>query len=191
MTVETLFTGYFMNISHSDQLFRRVTTLLASAALLIFMVQAGYSADPQEGSEGSAPEETVPIEIKKSTSTFEYQVDNRADPFAPFVTETAKTNPVVPDEIIENNEVLTGMQLFEPGQLTLVALMLTGGNKMAMVQDSTGRGYVIEEGIKIGRRGVITRITGDKVFIEETAHTRSGKTLKNEIVMVLKREGEQ
>ena len=105
--------------------------------------------------------------------------------------ESDQTKPIVPDEIVENNEVLTGMQLFEPGQLTLVALMMTGGEAVAMVQDFTGRGYLIEEGMKIGRRGVITRITEDKVLVEETATTRSGKVLKNEIAMVLKREGEE
>jgi len=45
--------------------------------------------------------------------------------------------------------------------------------------------------MKIGRRGVITRISEDKVLVEETATTRSGKVLKNEIAMVLKREGEE
>ncbi len=149
-----------------------------------------FAADPQEG-EGAAPEETEPIKIEQSTSEYEYQVENRPDPFAPFVSGTAQNNPVTPDEIVENNEVLTGMQLFEPGQLTLVALMLTGGEKYAMVQDFTGRGYVIEEGMKIGRRGIITGIAEDRVLIEETARTRSGKVLKNEIAMVLKREGEE
>ena len=155
-----------------------------------FLFQVCFAAEPQN-SDSSTPEETAPIEIEKSTSDYEYQVDDRPDPFAPFVTGPAQTNPVTPDEIIEENEVLTGMQLFEPGQLTLVALMLTGGNAVAMVQDFTGRGYVIEEGMKIGRRGVITSITEDKVLIEETSRTRSGQVLKNEIAMVLKREGEE
>ncbi len=164
------------------------TSLIGLASFFLFHVC--FAADSQEG-EQAAPEETVPIEIEKSTSDYEYEIDNRADPFAPFVSGPAKSNPVTPDEIIENDEVLTGMQLFEPGQLTLVALMMTGGDTQAMVQDSTGRGYVIEEGMKIGRRGVITRITDNKVLIEETARTRSGKVLKNEIAMVLKREGDK
>jgi len=166
-----------------------------SAAALIGLIsflafQLCTTADAQN-TEQEAPEETVPIEIERSTSEFEYQVEDRADPFAPFVSGPAQNNPITPDEIVDEEEVLTGMQLFEPGQLTLVALMMTGGETVAMVQDFTGRGYIIEEGMLIGRRGVITRITEDKVMIEETARTRSGKVLKNEIAMVLKREGEQ
>jgi len=168
---------------------RKTAGIAVAWFLILSFSQFCFAADPQEGD--AAPEETEPVKIEQSTSEYEYQVENRPDPFAPFVSGTSQNNPVQPDEIVDNNEVLTGMQLFEPGQLTLVALMLTGGEKFAMVQDFTGRGYIIEEGMKVGRRGVITTITEDRVLIEETARTRSGKVLKNEIAMVLKREGEE
>ncbi len=132
----------------------------------------------------------APIEIKKSTSTFEYQIEGRPDPFMPFLTERASSNENL-DEIIDRDQNLTGMQLFEPGQLTLVALMVSGTGKYAMVQDFTGKGYVIEEGTKIGRRGVVSGIVENKVIIEEQALTRGGKTLINKIAMVLKKEGEE
>ena len=176
-----------MNIERIFCRFRRSMVLVLTGLFSLFLIPVCFAADPQK----EAPEETVPIEIEKSTTEYEYQVDDRPDPFSPFVTGPAQSNPITPDEIIEENEVLTGMQLFEPGQLTLVALMMTGGETVAMVQDFTGRGYMIEEGMKIGRRGVITRITEDEVLIEETSRTRSGKVLKNEIAMVLKREGEE
>jgi len=132
----------------------------------------------------------VAIEIKKSTSSFEYQIEGRPDPFLPFITERASTSEN-PDEIIDRDQTLSGMQLFEPGQLTLVALMVAGSGKYAMVQDFTGKGYVIEEGTKIGRRGVVADIVENKVIIEEQALTRGGKTLTNKIAMVLKKEGEE
>ena len=165
-----------------------VAALIGLFSFSIF--QLCIAADAQNPDQDT-PEETIPIEIEKSQSEFEYQVEDRPDPFAPFVSGPAQSNPIIPDEIIENEEVLTGMQLFEPGQLTLVALMMTGGETIAVVQDFTGRGYIVEEGMKIGRRGVITKISEDKILIEETARTRSGKVLKNEIAMVLKREGEE
>jgi len=132
----------------------------------------------------------APIEIRKSESAFEYQIEGRPDPFLPFITERASSSEN-PDEIIERDQTLTGMQLFEPGQLTLVALMVAGSGKYAMVQDFTGKGYVIEEGTKIGRRGVVANIIENKVIIEEQALTRGGRTLTNKIAMVLKKEGEE
>lgn len=120
---------------------------------------------------------------------FEYVLEDRSDPFVPFLTE--KVPELDPNEIIDPKERLSGMQLFEPGQLNLVALMDMGGRNVAMVEDFNGKGYILEEGVKIGRRGIVSAIIANKVIIEETAKTRSGKILTNKIVMVLKKEGEE
>lgn len=136
-------------------------------------------------------------EISKSaqpleTKPFEYLMENRPDPFVPFITEKAATQETGdPNEIVEKNEALSGMQIFEPGQLSLVALLETEGDKFAMVQDFTGKGYVITEGTKIGKRGVVKTIEPNKVLIEETAETRAGKKIVTYIDMVLKKEGEE
>ena len=83
------------------------------------------------------------------------------------------------------------MQIFEPGQLTLVGLLKRDTEGMAMVQDFTGKGYVIAEGTKIGRRGVVKNIASKSVTIEETAVTRAGEKIITEVVMLLKKEGEE
>ncbi len=125
------------------------------------------------------------------TNQFEYQLENRADPFVPFISEKAAVSSVNMDEILDNVEPLTGMQLFEPGQLTLVALLIKGNEHIAMVEDFTGKGYAVTVGTKIGRRGVIKNIAPKSVIIEETAVTRAGKKTVTEVVMLLKKEGEK
>lgn len=123
---------------------------------------------------------------------YEYRIEGRADPFVPFFTGEKNTSQEPdPNAIVESTERLTGMQLFEPGQLTLVALMKVQGAYIAMVEDFKGQGYIIREGTKIGRRGVVKDIASNKVVIEETAMTRAGKELRNEIVMALRKEGEE
>ncbi len=121
---------------------------------------------------------------------FEYLLANRNDPFLPFINEQAATASADLNEIVEPNEPLTGMQLFEPGQLTLVAILQSGARGIAMVEDFTGKGYTLDEGTKIGRRGVVKEITGTNVIIEETAETRAGNKIVTEVVMALKKEGE-
>ena len=175
-----------MYTTSSHNRFRRA---LYPACLFFLFGSLSVSVAQQTPAE-SQDVNQVPLEIRKSASTFEYQIEGRPDPFLPFITERANTNEN-PDEIIDRDQTLTGMQLFEPGQLTLVALMVAGSNKYAMVQDFTGKGYVIEEGTKIGRRGVVADIVENKVIIEEQALTRGGKTLINKIAMVLKKEGEE
>lgn len=170
-------------------------TLLIVCLLFFFstVIPAVAEVSPDGGNEQppTTPETGAPLEIKTRISTFEYRIEGRPDPFLPFITERS-TRHEDPNEIVEENKILTGMQLFEPSQLTLVALMATTeADKFAMVQDFTGKGYIIKVGTKIGRRGVVSEITSNRVIIEETAKTRSGQTLTNKIAMVLKKEGEE
>lgn len=126
-----------------------------------------------------------------NVNAFEYKLENRPDPFVPFISEKAATSNVDMDEVVESGEPLTGMQLFEPAQLTLVALIKKGSENMAMVQDSTGKGYVLSKGTKVGRRGIVKSFTPQSVIVEETTVTRAGKKTVNEVVMILKKEGEK
>jgi Tfp pilus assembly protein PilP len=123
-----------------------------------------------------------------AAALFEYKLENRPDPFVPFISEKAASSSVNMDEIVDPTGPLTGMQLFEPGQLTLVALIKKGDEDLAMVEDFTGKGYVLTEGTKIGRRGVVKDIAPQSVLIEETAVTRAGKKNVTEVVMLLKKD---
>ncbi len=124
----------------------------------------------------------------RKVDEFEYQLENRADPFLPFIDDNEQgLDP--DDEIVdEENRPLTGMQLFEPGQLTLVAVMSVGSKNIAMVEDHAGKGYRLDVGMPIGKRGIIHHIGKDEVKITETSKTRAGRIIKKEIVMRLKKE---
>jgi type IV pilus assembly protein PilP len=158
---------------------------IVSSAMIT--VLAGFSfADDQK------PGELAAMISGQPQDEFEYRVNNRKDPFVPFITEKATTTTDADmTEIIDVTGQLTGMQLFEPGQLNLVALMKSGTEDLAMVEDFTGKGYVINKGTKIGKRGVVIEIAPNKVVIEETAQTRAGQKIVTNTVMVLKKEGEE
>ena len=74
---------------------------------------------------------------------FEYQRQDRPDPFFPFLTQEIMRTEA------EAREKLTGMQKFEPGQLSLVAIVFAEKGAVAMVQDSAGTGYVLRKGTKL------------------------------------------
>lgn len=122
-------------------------------------------------------------------SKFVYHYEGRKDPFMPFITPKAVSLDM--NEIIHDDKKLTGMQLFEPGQLTLVAILQRKNGNIAMVEDSTGKGYVVKQGTKIGRYGEITSIIPNKVIIVETKETRARQKIKTNVDMVLKKEGEE
>ena len=154
------------------------------AAIMAYTHSIAYSAE-QDTSNKTQPPTTT------SQKEFEYVLENRADPFVPFITEKSAASNVDMNEIVDIKEPLTGMQLFEPGQLTLVALLKKSNADIAMVEDFTGKGYILLEGTKIGRRGVVKDIASNAVIIEETAVTRAGKEIITEIVMTLKKEGDE
>jgi type IV pilus assembly protein PilP len=164
----------------------RVLYAFLCASSLICTFDIGYA-----GENDTLEQPQAESQAAGSSAQFEYVLENRADPFVPFITEKAASSTVDMNEIIENNEPLTGMQLFEPGQLTLVALLKKNVADVAMVEDFTGKGYILLEGTKIGRRGVVKDIAPNAVIIEETAVTRAGKEIVTQVVMTLKKEGEE
>ncbi len=167
----------------SVQVYTKAFVMSVCVCIFSFWQSVAASAD-------NSTEPTKPSDLNNVTP-FEYKLENRPDPFVPFISEKAATSNVDMDEVIESGEPLTGMQLFEPSQLTLVALIKKGGENHAMVQDFTGKGYVLSEGTKIGRRGVVKNFAPQSVIIEETAMTRAGKKTVTEVVMLLKKEGEK
>ncbi|MCD6389447.1 MAG: hypothetical protein J7L69_08545 [Desulfobulbaceae bacterium] len=123
--------------------------------------------------------------LSGSINTFVYKREGRLDPFMPFISEQ-----VVQTEMGFEEEELTGMRQYEAGQLTLVALIFAEEGPLAMVQDSVGMGYVLRKGTKIGRSGIVDRITANMVIIKQSFQTTSGKTRHHTVQMVLKKDGE-
>jgi len=162
-------------------------------ALCALLIALGTPCAPVRATENIADTGTLEQsnEAGVQAGVFEYKLEGRPDPFTPFIANQVAQQKIGTDEIVEEDVELTGMRRFEPGQLVLVAILYSGKKKMAMVEDVTGRGYVLDEGMPIGRRGVVSKIEGEQVTIIEVAHTRAGRTRKNKIVMRLNKEGEK
>ncbi len=165
--------------------------------LLIATAPLSIQAAPEPNGEatGANPaREQSTLELPATTgdplAVFSYQLEGRPDPFSPFITEKAASS-INMDEVVDSEDTLTGMQLFEPGQLKLVAIVFENNAEIAMVEDAAGQGYAIRPGMKIGKRGKVTSIGPNQVNIEETSVTRVGKKLTNNIVMLLKKKGEE
>ncbi len=163
----------------------RILVLIGMAASFFWLaVAASTSATTRVAASGQGQQVLA-------GASFSYRLEGRPDPFKPFLTPKAATPRLDPNEIVEEDVELTGMRQFEPGQLTLVATMSSNKGRMAMVEDVTGKGYILREGTPIGRRGIVSRIGRQQVVVTQTAHTRSGKKIVTEVVMRLKKEGDK
>lgn len=185
---------------HRTQKTRKNRARSLLALLLGFVLLAGGHFDqavaaavekggpPQPEGNSSPVQEPKKKALEEILQTpFSYRRENRPDPFMPFLTEQTGPTQIEPEE----NAPLAGMQLFEPGQLTLVAILFSGGQAIAMVEDSTGMGHVIRVKDKIGRRGEVKAIVPNAVVIEETSLTTSGSKRFTTSEMVLRKEGDK
>jgi type IV pilus assembly protein PilP len=170
---------------------KTVTTFVAAliAACLIHGMQAGalFAAGEEaaaEQKEQKFTEKMAAILFEGKTDAFFYQREGRNDPFEPFIQErvVAKEDPI---------EVLTGMRKFEPGQLSVVAIVSSANDMFAMVQDSNNQGYIIREGILLGRTGVVTAIVPNKVIVKNYTYNLAGDKIYKTVEMVLKQEGDK
>jgi len=160
--------------------------------LVVFIVislqnATAFSAEEQaaaESKEMKFTEKMAAILFHESEDAFVYKREGRNDPFVPFVQErvVATEAPI---------EELRGMRKFEPGQLTVVAIVMSPTEKLAMVQDSNNQGYIIREGNLLGRTGVVEEIVPNKVIVKNYTYNLAGDKIYKTVEMVLKQEGEK
>ena len=133
------------------------------------------------------------LEKKVDLEEYNYAMEGRTDPFRPFITpKAAQPAGLDPNEIIDEQKILSGLQLFEPGQLTLVGVLNNNNaGAIALVEDQTKKGYILKQGVAIGKRGVVTQIENEQVIVTEISKTRAGKEITNTLIMKLNKEGDK
>ena len=150
-------------------------------------IAPSFSADEQSSDAVVEPTFTQKMEsilFQDVDDGFNYVRENRTDPFVPFIQERVSVTEMPMEE-------LSGMQKFEPGQLKVVAIMLSPVDKFAMVQDSNNQGYILREGILLGRTGVVEAIVPNKVIVKNYSYNLAGDKIYKTVEMVLRQEGEK
>ena len=139
----------------------------ARVLLLALLVLAGPAR-------AAAEEEPPAVATDGNESPPAAKLTVMRDPFRPFMLDVRKGAPVQ----------LTPLQRYEPGQLTVVATIWDFSPPRAMLEDSTGMGYVVSLGTLIGRNGgMVIAIEPQRVVVEERVLDFYGKERINRIVM--------
>lgn len=162
---------------------KKLSVILLCCLSNWLMISVAVSASPVQQEKETAATE---LQSALDDEDFVYQREGRSDPFRPFVS----AERIKREEALEEKE-LSGMQIFEPGQLSLVAIVFIGKEPRAMVQDAVGKGYILKKGTEIGRYGIVEDIIPNKVLIKEKIPMRNRKEKIKTVEMVLKKEGEK
>ena len=145
---------------------------------------------PKPGATTAAPGSTSSgpsSELVTSETGWKYDPTGKPDPFKSFILATAaqeETPKVVrrqltPLQKMPLSEIESGLKAIIWGQL---------GNK-ALVEDATGKGYVVQEGTYVGQHdGIVKKIYEDRIVVEEYRRDPGkGRLEPNEVVLKLKK----
>ena len=125
---------------------------------------------------------TLPAGPKgKAGATYSYSPVGKPDPFRPFIMESRTQ--------VDEKLILNPLQRYDVSQLKLVAIIWHVDNPMAMMEDATGKGFIVRKGTEIGRnKGVVTEITEKEVVIAEKTVNLLGETKTKEVIVSLHQE---
>ena len=127
----------------------------------------------------SRPAVEARVEPPLATS-YAYNPQGKADPFHPLVVEKPEAPPpkkkVEPVPKKEKAEPSTPLERVDLTALKLVAVVWDIANPRAMVEDSSGKGYILSLGTRVGKnQGQVSKITSAGVVITEKVEAADGK----------------
>jgi len=163
--------------------------------LSIILICGGFGGEPAKSTKGPvppAPKQPPPAakaapsapaaEIKVEPLplvTYVYNPQGKPDPFKPLIVERPEVprSKKVPEKAIEEvSSKATPLERMELSQLKLVALIWNIQQPRAMIEDGTGKGYILAQGTPLGRnKGRVTQITSAGVVVVEQYETSTGK----------------
>ncbi|NWF55084.1 MAG: pilus assembly protein PilP [Syntrophaceae bacterium] len=116
------------------------------------------------------------------TMAYSYNPLGKANPFQPLVVEKPEAPPPAPKKKVEaaekkeKEEPKTPLERVDLTALKLVAVVWDIPQPRAMVEDSSGRGYILTLGTRVGKnQGEVSKITSAGVIVTEKVEAADGK----------------
>lgn len=137
-------------------------------------------AQTGEGALGETTAETESVSLKDSLldNTFpKYDPTGKIDPFAALFSK--ESEKALSDDT-EPKRPLTPLEKIDISQLKLSAIIQSKSGNLAMVEDATGKPYILTTGTYVGiNSGTVTKILDDRVVIEEKTKDFLGRKKAN------------
>lgn len=114
-----------------------------------------------------------------------YSPNGKVDPFDPLLRDESVT-PAAAKLLRKKRDPQSPLEKIDLAQLKLVAIIAASSGNRALVEESSGKGYILREGTYVGlNSGKVVDIALDKIMIEEEFEDAYGKTItqKKEITL--------
>ncbi len=102
-----------------------------------------------------------------------YDPQGRVDPFIPLLREKEVLTPDIDDK---PKRILTPLEKLDLSQIKLVAVILMKNRQLAMVEETTGKGYEVRVGTYMGKNsGQVSKINQSSIVVTEYVRDYKGK----------------
>jgi len=132
--------------------------------------------------------------LQLAAAAYVYNPTGKLDPFAPLFKEEAPEAPIAPTKKKSKKKrtPLTPLERVDLSQLKLVGVIRAMSGDKALVQEASGKGYIVKKGTYIGTRsGKIVEILTDRIIVAEEVEDIFGKvSVQNRPLIIQKPHGE-
>lgn len=151
--------------------------------------QAGAEKAAGEKKAGTAPDAIASIAEKTGALAYAYEPVGKIDPFVTIFQKREEAEAEKAKQRKKKKRVpLTPLEKIALSQLKLVAVMLAPSGHRALVEEASGKGYIITNGTYIGTNsGRVINILIDKVVVEEEVEDVLGKLVIRKTEMKLQK----
>ena len=131
----------------------------------------------------------VVINMNEIPVAYAYNPVGKIDPFATIFKEQPEvTTQEVTKTGVKKRIPLTPLEKISISQLKLAAVMLAPSGDRALVEEASGKGYVITQGTYIGiNSGRVVDILMDRIIVEEMGQDLLGKSVVKRTEMMLQK----
>jgi len=137
------------------------------------------TTDSVQPKAGEKPEAVISETARKKLSAQDiplYDPAGRIDPFAPLIRSQSESQPE--KKKIEKRTPRTPLEKMDFSQMKLVAIVQSPKGNRALVEEASGKGYIISKGTYMGlNSGKVTEILKDRIVIEEAVENVLGEVV--------------
>jgi len=173
-----------------------MTRLLIAVFTAFFGIAGAYAqvatpvaATNRSDEKSIAHEDVIPDAMRHLVKGPDADIESLRDPFASYLALVAARNR---EFLAERQSHLASrgrevLEAFDLATLKLVATMRMGKDRVAMIEDAEGKGYIVRQGNYIGKHnGRIEKITDNSLDLVEQALNPAGDIVKRRVTMTLK-----
>lgn len=155
------------------------------AGLLITLLAGVFTASAETRANN---QEKMPDAIQHMVTAPNINFSELRDPFASYlkkITSRGKAT-LMESQLNMSNRERENLENYDLSTLRLVAIFSMGGERVAMVQDTSAKGFIVRRGNYLGKNnGKIEKITDETLFLVEQVLNPAGEVIDRQVSLTM------